>query len=118
MQINITCPTCSHTYQVAQTMVGMKLKCRNCGGTMVVEMPEVAPPQHDEVSSLPPSAPAVLTDPGAPAEVESHPDQPVIFGASTEGPAHDVFHLGAASQHRRWAGYLSLAMALLMFIAA
>jgi len=74
--INCTCPHCSHTMQLSETLVGQQGKCPSCGQTITVQQSLGASP----LGASPLGTPPVGTPP-------LPPDSPAQPGISTKDAA-------------------------------
>jgi len=72
--INCTCPHCSHTMQLAETLIGQQGKCPACGQTITVQQSLGTPPVGTPpVGTSPLGTPPLGTPPlpsGSPAQPE------------------------------------------------
>lgn len=85
--MKITCHSCGAKYTVSDTRVQgrkVKIRCKNCSTTIVVDGTQGIPAVHSAVASSPPEAAAVEAPaPVAPAPAQLSAGQPVGFRTGT-----------------------------------
>lgn len=77
--ITVTCPTCQLQTKVTQTLIGKKIRCKQCSGIVPVSGPDPVTPVAPSIDIIPAVPPV---QPAKPEGVATPPPAPVIPAAT------------------------------------
>jgi hypothetical protein len=84
--IPMTCPACGREHSFSETLRGLTMVCKGCGGRLPIPKTKTDPAPADSPALLPVSPPHIVAAPPQPSAAQREPPRPTELPTRAEPP--------------------------------